>query len=964
MLMRKMSRQVRAVRSKVLNLNGLCEGTKNTSSWVAPAPSTEAPLVSPSSSSSGNGMFMSRRSATTSTSSPSFARSFGSLSRGGTTSSSSSGTRRLFLLDGANSSSRGALSNCSMGRILTRRENDKLSCIHPSGAGTISRSCLLGGPSRAFWSSSSSALAPNTTGASLQASSSSAAQTASSYAGPESHSVEVASSASTRNAISSVCDASSTTDQVEGSSAFRSGNDGGTSGTKLGPASPSTDFGAAATSGTNTTRASNSVSTSAGQHSQVAASDDLVASRASQITPRTSPSSSQHSLTNALDSLESHYRQSVTKNGMRVASLNAISDTSVTVGVWIDAGSRYETKESNGSAHFLEHMTFKGTAKRTRHQLETEIENMGGHLNAYTSREQTVYYAKVFPYDLDHALDILSDILGKSAIHPRSVEDERSVITREMEEVEKSIEEVIFDRLHLAAFKDHMLGATILGPVENIHHLQQKHLRNYVDTNYTTDRMVVVACGAVDHDDLVANVERYFDGFRTHPTGFTPYTRPHWMLEEGEASSSPSNMTPSSRSNGAVVNHDEQVDAGQHAAAGAASSNSTTSIGAGASAPKIENPQFCGAELRYATPVGEKTSLSSHGAEPQPHQLAHFAIAFEGVRWTSPDAVHFMVLQSLLGVFKRDESQKLLPGVFSANPLIRSLTARLEQQLLHKLFSDENGEEMLIAKPDYVIPPAADSTAQQEEGGSGSSSGDSVAGSSSSSSSAAAVDHEQVADASQTAGTDEIFNEPPYHEKFEGMKVSDALEKMSDPEIAQLQHDRYAKLLQEDPTFQPAFCEQYSAFNTCYRDTGLFGVHAACSPDAVRTVVEEIMFGINRLSHFEQVPTAEQELAKAKRELKTILFAAQDNTTNIAEEIGRHLLVYGRRIPPQEMDERLSAISVADIERVAKTYLKGKEIAVTALGPIEEMPTLEEIKHLNQMDGNSNNFQGMVSAST
>lgn len=154
-------------------------------------------------------------------------------------------------------------------------------------------------------------------------------------------------------------------------------------------------------------------------------------------------------------------------NGLRVASEGSHGETA-TIGVWIGAGSRYETAQNNGAAHFLEHMAFKGTAKRTQQQLELEIENMGGHLNAYTSREQTVYYAKVFKKDVPRAVDILSDILQNSKLDEAAIERERDVILREMEEVNKQPEEVIFDRLHETAFMGNGLGRTILGPIENV----------------------------------------------------------------------------------------------------------------------------------------------------------------------------------------------------------------------------------------------------------------------------------------------------------------------------------------------------------------------------------------------------------------------------------------------------------------------------------------------------------------
>ncbi|KAF0764239.1 hypothetical protein AaE_003089, partial [Aphanomyces astaci] len=118
-------------------------------------------------------------------------------------------------------------------------------------------------------------------------------------------------------------------------------------------------------------------------------------------------------------------------------------------------------------------MAFKGTAKRTQQQLEVEIENMGGHLNAYTSREQTVYYAKVFKKDVPQALDILSDILQNSKLDEAAIERERDVILREMEEVNKQQEEVIFDRLHETAFLGNGLGRTILGSEANVRSLSK-----------------------------------------------------------------------------------------------------------------------------------------------------------------------------------------------------------------------------------------------------------------------------------------------------------------------------------------------------------------------------------------------------------------------------------------------------------------------------------------------------------
>lgn len=161
------------------------------------------------------------------------------------------------------------------------------------------------------------------------------------------------------------------------------------------------------------------------------------------------------------------------------------------IGLWIDAGSRFETTENNGVAHFLEHMIFKGTPRRTQGQLELEVENMGAHLNAYTSRELTAYYAKSLSRDLPQgqfvssgglvclrrltvtphhaiAVDILADIIQNATLGEREIERERSVILREMQEVDTQVEEVIFDHLHTIAYQHTPLGMTILGPTENI----------------------------------------------------------------------------------------------------------------------------------------------------------------------------------------------------------------------------------------------------------------------------------------------------------------------------------------------------------------------------------------------------------------------------------------------------------------------------------------------------------------
>ncbi|KAI0169149.1 mitochondrial-processing peptidase subunit beta [Hypoxylon sp. FL1284] len=207
------------------------------------------------------------------------------------------------------------------------------------------------------------------------------------------------------------------------------------------------------------------------------------------------------------------------KNGLTVATEYSPWAQTSTVGVWIDAGSRAETSETNGTAHFLEHLAFKGTQKRTQHQLELEIENMGGHLNAYTSRENTVYFSRAFNSDVPRCVDILADILQNSKLEPSAIERERDVILRESEEVEKQLDEVVFDHLHATAYSHQPLGRTILGPRENIRDITRTELTSYIKTNYTADRMVLVGAGGIPHDKLVELAEKNFSNL--------PKTSPH-----------------------------------------------------------------------------------------------------------------------------------------------------------------------------------------------------------------------------------------------------------------------------------------------------------------------------------------------------------------------------------------------------------------------------------------------------
>lgn len=204
------------------------------------------------------------------------------------------------------------------------------------------------------------------------------------------------------------------------------------------------------------------------------------------------------------------FKTSVLQNGLTVASEVMPGTKTATVGVWINAGSRADNPTNSGTAHFLEHLAFKGTNKRTQLNLELEVEDLGSQINAYTSRENTVYYTKCLEKDLAQNVDILSDLLTKSKLEKRAIENERHVILQESDEVDKMYDEVVFDHLHAVAFKNQDLGRTILGPRELIKTISREDLVNYITKNYKGDRMALIGVGSIDHEKLVELGQKYF----------------------------------------------------------------------------------------------------------------------------------------------------------------------------------------------------------------------------------------------------------------------------------------------------------------------------------------------------------------------------------------------------------------------------------------------------------------------
>eukprot|EP00923_Selenidium_pygospionis_P043993 GHVN01075947.1.p1 GENE.GHVN01075947.1~~GHVN01075947.1.p1 ORF type:complete len:358 (+),score=62.44 GHVN01075947.1:560-1633(+) len=336
-----------------------------------------------------------------------------------------------------------------------------------------------------------------------------------------------------------------------------------------------------------------------------------------------------------------------------------------------------------------------------------------------------VFGAKTMGEDVGWAVELLGDILSNSTYDYDAIEQERHTILREMEEVEKSEEEVVMDRIHMAAFQNSTLGQTILGPEENIRSINRQNMLDYMKRNYTSDQMVLVGTGNVNHDELVKFGEKNFSQFKPSAVSTVAHRKPY----------------------------------------------------------------FHSCHIRHR--------------EEDVTNKAYFSITFEGVPWTSPDAIAFMVMTTLMGQYKK-------------------------------------GEELVL--------PTEVSTC-------------------------------------------------------------------------------YA--MREIATDMSSGCaDSVMSFNTYYKDTGLFGFYAQSDEQALSRVISHMMFAYTRLS----LQVTPEEVSRAKMVLKTHLLANLDQNYLVAEDIGRSLLVYGRRIPLLELLFRIDAIDVHEIKRVAWKYLYDRDIAVVAKG--------------------------------
>ncbi|HYD46828.1 MAG TPA: pitrilysin family protein [Terriglobales bacterium] len=211
-------------------------------------------------------------------------------------------------------------------------------------------------------------------------------------------------------------------------------------------------------------------------------------------------------------------------NGIRVLTETMPGVMSATLGIWVENGSRYETEAQAGISHYLEHLFFKGTERRTAAQIAEEFDSVGGFFNAFTGKENTCYYAKVLGEHVPLAQDILGDIFLSSIFDPEEIERERSVVVQEILQGDDTPDDHVHDLFNLQYWPNHPLGFPVIGRVETVESFQRQEFVDFIGERYRPDRLVIAAAGRVDHEQMVAWVKREFSGLsgKTDPL--------HWTL--------------------------------------------------------------------------------------------------------------------------------------------------------------------------------------------------------------------------------------------------------------------------------------------------------------------------------------------------------------------------------------------------------------------------------------------------
>ncbi len=216
-------------------------------------------------------------------------------------------------------------------------------------------------------------------------------------------------------------------------------------------------------------------------------------------------------------------------NNLRIVTAERIQTETVALGIWINTGSAYEKPETNGISHFIEHMVFKGTAKRDFVAISEDIENVGGATNAYTSREFTSFYAKMLKNDLELAIDVLADFVMAPTFSQKEMKKEKEVVIQEIKQTFDDPSDAVFEHFQEKAFADQPIGRSILGTTESVHSFEAEQLREYMRHNYAGENIVIAAVGNLKHEDFVHMVQERMSNLNAK----TDFVKPNQLYTGG-----------------------------------------------------------------------------------------------------------------------------------------------------------------------------------------------------------------------------------------------------------------------------------------------------------------------------------------------------------------------------------------------------------------------------------------------
>jgi predicted Zn-dependent peptidase len=219
------------------------------------------------------------------------------------------------------------------------------------------------------------------------------------------------------------------------------------------------------------------------------------------------------------------YKKTTLPNDITVVTESISYFPTVSLGVWWKTGGRFEDESNNGISHFLEHMLFKGTSRRSAYDIAREIDAVGGTLNAFTGKESTCLYARVLKKDMDIALDVLADMCKQSAFNEEDIEKEKYVVAQEIKMIDDNPEEYVYDLFNSTYFSGHPLGMSILGTQANVEGFTKNNLLRHFEGFYRPQNVIITATGRIDHDAFVRKIETLFDMAKPDVRG-APMERP------------------------------------------------------------------------------------------------------------------------------------------------------------------------------------------------------------------------------------------------------------------------------------------------------------------------------------------------------------------------------------------------------------------------------------------------------